>query len=606
MFIKRTKRKVNGKEYINHLLVESVHTPKGPRHKVICSLGSLEPAPREQWAELANKLQAALSGQLTVIPDPTVNKIVEQLKLPLGKMPAGKGGSESGGVTVDEDEVSMEEVRAAGPVHVAHQMWTRIGFDDVLQEAGLSCRARILTEAMTLNRLVSPSSEHAMPGWINRSALSDILAEDFSQLADDALYRNLDKLHPLRQLIEKGLAKREKSLFNLDDSIYLYDLTSTYFEGDCLLNPQARHGYSRDGRPDCKQVVVGLVLGREGFPSAHEVFDGNRNDGTTVGEMLDALEERVGRKEGGTIVVDRGMASEENLKLIKDRGYHYIVASRKEKLHEHFDEFTDEDGWEELIREVSSTNPHQKKSRVRIKRACHSSGEVRILCIGEQRIEKDRAIREAHEKRLLADLKRLAKRCEQKLLSSEKKVWEAIGRLKERYSRVARYYEISFDTQTRQLKWQENKELKERAAQLDGGYLLRTDRQDLSNDEVWRTYMLLTRVESAFKDMKSPLMERPIFHQLEKRVQTHIFLCVLAYHLLVALEKPFMDCGQPTSWETIRQELSTHHTATVVLPTKNGRTLRIRKGTKPEARHREIYQILAMPHDIMKPVKTWT
>jgi transposase len=352
--------------------------------------------------------------------------------------------------------------------------------------------------------------------------------------------------------------------------------------------------------------VVGLVLGREGFPSAHEVFDGNRSDVTTVDEMLTALEVRVGKNAGGTIVVDRGMASEDNLKLIKARGYHYIVASRKEKLSEHFDEFTDEEGWQELVREVSPRNTFQKKSRVQIKQSRESTtGEVRILCIGEQRIEKDRAIREAHEKRLIADLKKLQKRIEQKQLLNEKKIWECIGRLKERYSRVARYYSIDFDAQNQHLLWHEDSALKEKAAKLDGGYLLRTDRQDLSEDEVWRTYMLLTRVESAFKDMKSPLMERPIFHQLQKRVQTHIFLCVLAYHLLVAIEKMFHDYGQHTSWETLRKQLSTHHTATVVLPTKSGRTLTIRKGTRPDPTHREIYRILQVPDDVMKPVKIW-
>jgi hypothetical protein len=189
-------------------------------------------------------------------------------------------------VSVHTDQVSQERPREAGPVHVGHQMWLRLGLDDILQEAGLSAKTRRLTEVMVLNRLVAPCSEHAMPDWVRRTALGDILGVDFEELIDESLYRNLDRLHPNRGKIETALAKREETLFNLDDSYFFYDLTSTYFEGQCEANPQAQRGYSRDQRPDCKQVVIGLVLDREGFPKAHEIFDGNRQDRSSVDEMF--------------------------------------------------------------------------------------------------------------------------------------------------------------------------------------------------------------------------------------------------------------------------------------------------------------------------------
>src|SRR5208283_5619061 len=199
----------------------------------------------------------------------------------------------------------------------------------ILGRAGLSPRACTLTEVMTLNRLICPRSEHAMPDWIRSTALGDILGEDFSTLVDETLYRNLDRLHPQRETIERELAEREKTMFSLDDSIFLYDLTSTYFEGEALANPQAKRGYSRDKRPDCKQVVVGLVLDRDGFPKAHEVFDGNTQDRQSLDAMLDALEKRTGKRPGTTVIVDRGMAYDENLKQIRQRGQHYLVAGRK-------------------------------------------------------------------------------------------------------------------------------------------------------------------------------------------------------------------------------------------------------------------------------------
>jgi hypothetical protein len=211
-------------------------------------------------------------------------------------------------VAIDPERVTVEEAREAGPVHAGHQMWQQLGLKEILTAAGLSDRAGQLSDAMTLNRLVFPLSEHAMPDWMRRTALDDILQSEFSAVHDDALYRNLDRLHPNRERIEAALAGREKTLFHLDDTLYLYDLTSTYFEGVAASNPQAKRGYSRDKRPDAKQVLVGLVLDRDGFPKAHEVFDGNRQDRTTVGEMLDSLQKRTGPKPGSTVVVDRGMA----------------------------------------------------------------------------------------------------------------------------------------------------------------------------------------------------------------------------------------------------------------------------------------------------------
>ena len=600
MYLRRTTRRVGDKTYQNYLLVESVATPNGPRQRVICSLGRLAPGPKDAWLGTARRLHAALAGQTTLVPDNQVDALVARAHPPRrGPTAAGRG------LTIDPERVTFEDEREAGPVYVGHQMWRLLQLDTILAAAGLSRRAQRLTEVMTLNRLVHPASEHAMPDWIRRTALADILGTDFAPLADDALYRNLDRLHPQRVAIEQALAARERTLFNLDDTIYLYDLTSTYFEGQCPHNPQAKRGYSRDHRPDCKQVVIGLVLDRDGFPKAHEVFDGNRHDQTTVDDILTRLEERTGRRGGATVVVDRGMAFAANLAQIRARGHHYLVAARYPERGAHQDAFADDADWTEVVRVPSPRNPGQKKTRVIIKRQTVGD-EVRILCRSDARVEKDRAIRDQHEQRLLADLRKLQARVAQGRLRDPSKVQEAIGRLKERYSRVARYYAITYDAATPALSWTEHTEKKAAASALDGTYLLKTDRQDLADDEIWHLYILLTRVEAAFRALKSPLMERPIFHHLEHRVQTHIFLCVLAYHLLVAIERRCLDHGWHTSWATLREQLSTHQVATVVLPAIDGRILKIRKASTPDDVHREIYRVLQIPHEVMKPVKTWT
>ncbi len=602
MFIKPTKKKVGDKTYLNHVLVESVATAKGPRHRVVCSLGSLAPAPAAEWLALAHKIEVALTGQQPLVGDVRVDALVAKAQAARRRARQARRGTDL--VAVHTDEVSTEEPREAGPVHVGHQLWQQLGMEAVLAGAALSERTRVLTEIMTLNRLVCPLSEHAMPDWIRRTALADLLGENFDTLADESLYQNLNRLHPQRVAIERELAERERTLFHLDDHLFLYDLSSTYFEGQCLQNPQAQRGYSRDRRPDCKQVVMGLVLDRDGFPKAHEVFEGNRPDRTTVAAMLEALEGRVGRTPGATVVVDRGMAFDDNLHQITARGYHYLVASRQGERNEHLDDFEAEDGWQEIVRLPSPCNPGQQKSRVVVKRK--GVGEqVHILCRSEGREEKDRAIREKHEQRLLGDLRKLQHRVATGKLKETTKIHEALGRLKERYPRVARYYAIGYEASTASVRWAEHTEKKAVAKRLDGGYLLKTDRQDLTDEEIWRSYILLTRVEAAFRAMKSPLCERPIFHRLEHRVQTHIFLCVLAYHLLVAIEKRFLDAGIHTSWATLREELTTHQVVTVVLPASNGDALKIRKGSTPEPRHKAIYATLCIPSEVMKPVRTW-
>src|SRR5271166_6550658 len=572
MYIRQSTRTYKGKTYTNHLLVESVQTAKGPRQRTICSLGSLEPAPAEDWLGLAHNLQSALRGQESLLGSSTeIQEWVEKARNK--KKSTGSDGDRST-VTVEPDKVQIEQAREAGPVHVGHQLWGQLGMNRILQETGLSARACRLTEVMTLNRLICPSSEHAMPDWIRRTALGDILQEDFSELEDEALYRNLDRLHPNREAIERALAEKEKTLFNLDDTVYLYDLTSTYFEGQATANPQAKRGYSRDKRPDCKQVVVGLVLDRDGFPKAHEIFDGNTQDRRSLDQMLDALEKRTGKKLGATVIVDRGMAFEEN-----------------------------DEGWEEVHRIPSPQNPFQKKTRVEIKR--QQKGDiVYLLCRSEGRKEKDRAIREKQEAKLIADLNRLQQRVAKGGLKKESKIQRAIGRLLERYPRVVRYHEISYDAVHKNLSWSELADKKVTAKKLDGSYVLKTDRQDLTADEIWRTYILLTRVEDAFRDIKTPLMERPIFHHLQNRTQTHIFLCVLAYHLLAAIEHRFLQAGVHTSWGSIRDQLRTHQVITIVLPEDHhGGVLTIRKATAPEPEHRQIYATLGIPTQVMQPLK---
>lgn len=573
MYIKTTRKKYKGKEYKNYLLVESVHTSKGPRQRVICSLGDLRARPAKEWLQLVLRVEDALVGQKDLFgdTDPEIEKIVKRVRRRQQQRETGKqtngahnleGADEI--VSVCTGEVRTEEHRPAGALHVGVEFWRRLGLEEILSGVGFNERARSLTCAMVMNRLIVPKSEHAMPEWFQSTAIGDILGVEVSALADDALYRHLDRLHPQRSRIEAELAERERNLFALDETIYLYDITSTYFEGACLANPKAKRGYSRDKRPDCLQVLVGLVINRDGFPQAHEVFEGNRQDRKTLDEMLNLLDKRVGLKPGQTVVVDRGMAYDENLEQITARGLHYIVAARQSERDQWLEDYEDEEGLVEVLRPSSPLNPLQKKTPVQVKMLSLEC-ENHVLCLSDGRREKDRAIRQKQEKKLAADLKKLQKRIASGRLKKETKIGEAIGRLKERYPRVARYYHIGYDSATQSFRMERDEEKLAVAERLDGSYLLKTNRKDLTAEEAWRTYSLLTRAEKAFRDMKSPLMERPIFHHLERRVETHIFLCILAYHLLVAIEKTLLDKrgahlvgnGSGSAWHSSNSDDST-------------------------------------------------
>jgi hypothetical protein len=451
MYIRRTTRSYKGTTYTNHLLVESVHTAKGPRQRTICSLGDLSPRPREEWLELARKIEHALVGQPDLLEpdDAEVVDIVHRVRArqarPPPSRPPTRSAQAGAAISVDPARVSTERHREAGPVHVGYQFWRRLGLDDVLRDCGLPETVRRLACVMTLNRLIAPASEHAMPAWIRRTALADMLAADF------------------------------------DDT--------------------------------------------DGFTVVH--------------------------------------------------------------------------------RQPSPRNPAQKKSRVEVQTRTDDQ-YTWVLCRSEQRIAKDRAIRTKQEQRLRADLDKLAQRIAGRRLVKPDKINQAIGRLKERYPRVARYFHLAHDPKAAALVADFRPDRHAKAEQLDGCYLLKTDRHDLSGDALWRIYALLTRAEDAFRDMKSPLGERPIFHRAPHRVDCHIFLCLLAYHLLAAIEQTLLDQHIHTSWATVRDTLKTHHICTVVLPTDRGPCLRIRKAATPEPDVLDIYRRLNLPTRIIDPIHSWS
>jgi transposase len=591
MYIRQAKIKRSGRTYLYQRLIESVRTPNGPRQRLIMSLGTLS-VPKSEWHLLAQRIEDFLKKQESLpfgsYPvDELAKKFAERIERKQLKKQRSRAlvGGEVKEVYVDE--TSVDQARELGPGYVGHAFWKRLEMERILKEIGFTEKQCRLSELQVVGRLVSPRSELGTVGWFGRTALDELMGSSFgSGMNEDLLYRLSDKLYEKREEIEVRLAQRERELFSLDETIILYDLTSTYFEGLALGNEKARHGYSRDHRPDQKQVVIGLVLDREGFPKAHAVFEGNKRDPETLGGMLDTLENRIEEKKV-TVVMDRGLATEENLEMIRGRGHTYIVATRQSEREKLFPK-VDENQFEALGEDQEC----EVQGQVR-----RLEDEVVVLCYSKKREAKDRAIRERFQKRFEEDAEKLKRRVATDKLKNEQKINQAIGRLKERYPRVARYYDLELNVRgmgQREFQWALREENVEKAEQLDGMYVLRTNRLELTDKEIWSLYVMLTRVERSFRYLKSTLGIRPVFHQKASRVESHIFISLLAYHLLHAIERQLQEHGDTRSWQTINDILSTHVVVTITYQATDGTVYKIRRPTRAEYDHELIYSRLGL------------
>ncbi len=597
MFIGQLKVSRNGRSYTYHRLLESVRTDKGPRQRLVLSLGTLE-LPKSEWPRLAERIEDLLNHQEQI---PFGASDLDQLAAPFAerirhKQQRRRAQQEGQGTAkeVYPERSSSEHVRELGPEYVAHVFWQRLHCDQLLQRCGFSPRQCRLAEIQVAGRLIAPRSERGTAGWFARTALAELMPDRVPSVNKDALYRISDQLYEHRVAIETGLAARERELFALEETIILYDLSSTYFEGIATRNKKAAHGYSRDHRPDCRQVVVGLVLDGEGFPKAHEVFTGNTKDENSMPQMLASLDRRSGSIAGWpsqpTVIMDRGLASDENLNLLRARGQHYIVASQQSERHELFPEI---DACRYVPVKVDAKGRTVVSGQLRL-----HQGELYVLCHSVARAAKDGAIRQRFEQRFEQDANKLTARVAAGRLKQPEKINQAIGRLLGRYPRVARYYTVQMLTDEEgraEVRWARKDAQRQLAEELDGTYLLRTDRTDLTEADLWKLYVLLARIERSFRYLKSNLGIRPVFHQRTERADAHIFISLLAYHLLHAIERRLQENGDHRSWPTIRDLLSTHQMVTIVHQCTDGTVLRVRRPSQPELEQRKIYRALRIP-----------
>lgn len=568
MFLKRLERRKNGKNHTYWALVESIRTGRGSRHRVVAYLGELKKSERNGWAQLGRRLNGPARPQASLFDPPHYDD-------PDDDEP----------VLVKLKGVRLQRLRDFGDVWLALGLWRLLGLDVLLN--GLMPPGRedipwpVVASILTIARFCEPSSElHIADTWYRRTALEDLLGVAVDRVNEDRLYTGLDQLLPHKQAIEKHLKERLGDLFDLDYELLLYDVTSTYFEGECKRNPMAQRGYSRDSRPDCLQVCIGLVVTTDGIPLGYEVFDGNTNDSTTVEQIVLALEAKYGRA-NRIWVMDRGMVSEDNLKFLRQRGGSYIVGTPKAMLRR-FEQYLTDKQW------------HEVQAGVEVKLVPGSDGaETFILARSADRRKKEQAMHQRFLDRMEEALTKMRASIESGRLKDEAVAHRRLGRLQERYWRAAGAFEVKIAKRKEakgkarlSIAWTRRQSWTDWASLSEGCYLLRTNLTESDPATLWKQYIQLTEAEWAFRIEKDELGIRPIWHQKEDRVWAHILVCFLGYVLWKALTQWMRHAGLGDAPRTLLEEFAKIKSGDVVLPAQlpDGarRTIHLRCVTTPD------------------------
>ena len=563
MFIRQCYRTKNGKRHAYWALVESYRTERGPRQRVVAYLGQLDEKGRLGVKEAAQGRPAHRQKKLFEEAQPQW-------------------------VEVDAARVRLENRRDFGGPWLALEMVRRLGLKDFLDATIPKGQEEIPWSAMALvlviSRLCNPSSElHIAEHFYGQTAMAELLGVPACKVNEQRLYRALDVVLPHKEALEIFLKNGLGEMFQLQYDLLLYDVTSTYFEGEAVGNPRAQRGYSRDHRPDCKQVCIALVVSKCGMPIGYEVFAGNRTDVTTLREIVETMEKRYGKVDR-IWVGDRGMMSEKNIEFLKQDKRRYIVGTPKSALKKFEQELLDEN-WKSI------------REGLEVKLCPSPDGEETfILCRSRDRREKEKAMHERFEKRIEEGLKKIEASCSKKKCEPVK-IATRVGKLMGRNTRAAGLFDVDVKTEPdgrAKLVWRKIEAWRDWAQLSEGCYLLRSNVTDWSAGDLWKAYIQLTEAEAAFRIYKSDLRVRPIWHQKDERVLAHILVCFLAYVLWKMLGELCRAAGLGSEPRRVFAELGKISVVDVVLPTRTGVEIRKRCVTRPDDHQAILLQRLGL------------
>jgi transposase len=556
MYLRYTTRKKDGKVHRYWTLVRSVRVGRRVIQQTVAQLGELDEHGRLEARALARHL----------IGEPEQARLFDD-------------GSGHLTVPVRLKGIRVERSRQFGDVYLALALWRGTGLSQLCEELMPAGKERVSWEKMAAvlvtARLCEPSSElHIAEDWYRRTALSDLLQLDETQVNKDRLYRALDELLLHKAALEAHLSRRCGELFAIDNEVLLYDVTSTFFEGQAEANPLAQRGYSRDHRPDCKQVCIALVVSFDGFPLGYEVFPGNTHDSTTVQQIVTTMEARHGAV-GRVWIADRGMSSAANLSWLRKTNRRYIIGAPKSEL-------------KKFAADLSSPGWREIREGIEVKLArCPETKDTIILCRSADRRDKERAMHEKFSARIVAALERLAARVARSSKPIDAtQVNRQIGRILQKNQRAAARFTVSLKDNDSPagfyLHIKQNAEFDEWAELSEGAYLLRSNITEWSDEQLWKAYIQLAQAEAAFRIQKDQLQVRPIWHQRADRVQAHILVCFLAFVLWKTLEMWQQRAGLGNSPRTVLDEIARIQANDVVLPTATHGEIRLRCVTQPD------------------------
>ncbi len=624
MFIRctQTRSSKSGQPYTTYRLVQSVRTAQGIKQSTLLNLGSHFNLPKDQWPLLAQRIDELLHNQVSLIAStlseqaqtlaqryaaqmialrPSLAAVAaatqsvmpaEGAALAEGSVPVSAAQADKGSPqaqvqaqaerfqSVDLDSIELTRPRSVGVEHAALSAMRQCGFEDKLSALGLNRPQIAAAVGSVIARMAHPASELASHAWLQQhSGLGELIGFDFESMDLNRLYRASDLLYKHRDALQDHLFSQAQSLFGLHPTITLYDLTNTYFEGICAGVSKAKRGHSKESRSDCPLVTLAVALDSSGFVRRSKVFAGNASEPVTLKDMLTSLNAAA----GATVVMDAGIATEKNLTWLRENGYHYLVKSRLRERQ------FDPEGATEVKTAGDVT--------IKMNRVIDAQGQVLLYCHSPAREQKDRAIDDAKAAAFVAACEKIkAGLSKPRGTKKVDAIMERIGRAKQRFSRGAQHYEVKIIKDQTQLvvldiTW--SKRIKAgSAAAHPGVYCLRTSLLDLDDASLWRTYVMLTDLESVFRSLKTDLGLRPVFHQIERRVEGHLFISVLAYHFVHMLRTQLKAKDIDDSWSTLRETLSVQRRVTVTLTRRDGRTVHVRKASRPEPRHQTINEIL--------------
>ena len=606
MFIRKVQKKNEGslKRYTYYRLVESYRSTAGkPRQRMVLSLGTLDGLAPGKHKLLADRIEALLLGQPEMFPE-NADSQVDALAAgfyreilqtgdhpwPAPSRPKAPEMAERDLVEVDMNTLQHEDVREVGSEWLCKQVLDSTGLAGLLEGVGIRGEALANCLIAALSRLAHPASELATQAWLrDRTALTELCGMRDSHVTRHHLYKASCRLYEHKDLIEKHLSQHSRDLFSLDDKIILFDLTNTYFEGRMSGSEKAAHGRSKEKRSDARLISLALIADHLGFPKCSRLYAGNIGEPGTLKEVLAQLTPLLEGERKPVVVIDAGIATAENLALLKELGYDYLCVSRT-KVRDY-----------DASTEDATVLENKQGDRITVKDlpADKETGDRLLYVRSPLKAKKDAAIKDKRTLRFEADMEAakaaLSKKTGTKALD---KVHQRIGRIKERHSSVAKDYRIEVvpakdKPEAADITWSRAADIK---SPDQGVYFLRTSRQDLSPEAVWRMYSTLTEIESAFRTLKTDLSIRPVHHQTDKNIEAHLFLGILAYHVVAIIRHTLKQHGIRHSWRKILSIMDSQKLVTTTFVDAKGQRRFIRQCSRPTAKAKEIYDALGLKH----------